>query len=495
MAEKNYIGITIGPILDTINLTASPVALWASSYLFSMLSRTICKLLVNGIPEKNISGIPAEDIITPFYDESEELLQKNDGVGLFHDRIIFAAEETKLAEMKEIREAAITEVGNAFGIDVNYLMEYIMVSVISFRAENPIMESRFMLDSQELAVSFVEKETENPILSLFSGDSYSKNSGLKKTSLMASLEQFQLKKSQDSFKSLGDIVATGTGFKKYKYYAIVRSDGDNMSKIISSLNDTGEIRAFSKTCLSYCSGVSELVQQYDGVTIYSGGDDLLAILPCESRGAKTPFHFAKEANDLFCKTFSTYNQPVSLSFGITVAYSKFPLYEALADSANLLFGVAKRKEADEKKEKNRVAFRLQKHSGQAEGLVISNAFLPEVIDLLDQMLNTRAEQQEQTEQIFFSAIYKIAMFEKAFNALKGRDAIDNLFKNTFDSDVHQDNAYLSETLPDIFEALTGEAWVADALDDDGVCSQKPGLTMCYLLRIMKFFVEKGGEEI
>ena len=50
MEEKNYIGITIGPIFDTMNMSSSPLAIWASSYMFSLLSKTLCKLLVdNGL--------------------------------------------------------------------------------------------------------------------------------------------------------------------------------------------------------------------------------------------------------------------------------------------------------------------------------------------------------------------------------------------------------------------------------------------------------------
>ena len=84
MANK-YIAVTIGPIFDTINLASSPSALWAASYLFSMLSKNICQTLTE-------NGINKEEIISPYYDPDDELLNKNDGVGLFHDRIIFRSE-------------------------------------------------------------------------------------------------------------------------------------------------------------------------------------------------------------------------------------------------------------------------------------------------------------------------------------------------------------------------------------------------------------------
>ena len=43
MAEKEkYVAVTIGPILDTINLASSPSALWAASYMMSTLLKNIC---------------------------------------------------------------------------------------------------------------------------------------------------------------------------------------------------------------------------------------------------------------------------------------------------------------------------------------------------------------------------------------------------------------------------------------------------------------------
>ncbi len=112
------------------------------------------------------------------------------------------------------------------------------------------------------------------------------------------------------------------------------------------------------------------------------GDDLLALLPPKASSGETVFHFARDAKDLFQKSFKTYidaikaanaekkpgEEPLpvpSLSLGISICYSKFPLYEALDDSADLLFRLRK-----EQMRQNCVAVRLQKHSGRAECLVL-----------------------------------------------------------------------------------------------------------------------------
>jgi len=476
---KKYIGITIGPVFETMNLSSSPLALWASSYIFSLLSKTLCECLVqDNVNEKNI--------ITPYFKNDEPLLNKNDGIGLFHDRIIFNAENYDFSRLNDIKNNALRIIADKFGISEEYLKKYIMIAAAEFMAENPIMESSKIFDSLELATQFVDEEEINPVLALFSGDEYSKNNELKRTDIVAGFSEFQLKNNNNSFKSLENIVGTGNGYKKFKYYAIVRSDGDNMSKIISDLSNDEEIRSFSETCLKYCSCVAELVKEYNGVTIYSGGDDLLAILPCESKDSLTPLNFVSEANGVFKKFFDKYNKPASLSFGITMAYYKFPLYEALEDSAYLLFDIAKHTA------KNCLALRLQKHSGQAEGLVIPNNRLDEIINLF----NTVKDNQKSTEdsnKVFLSAIHKISLFEDAFNGTEGSDETYNIFKNVFDGSMHKYSVFLHEKLPEFFIELTKETNIK-VIDNNGIIEDNPARTMCYVLRIIKFFFEKGGEE-
>lgn len=474
---KKYIGITIGPIFKTINLTSSPVSLWASSYIFSLLSKTICEKLVdNGVDEKNI--------VTPYYENGNLLIDINNGVGLFPDHIIFDAEGYDITNINNVKNDAISVIAEQFSVSEEYLKKYIMISAVEFEAENPIAESSKIFDSLELATPFVAEEESNPILSLFTGDEMSKNSSLKGIPAITNLTEFQLKKTNKTFKSIEDIVGTGKEYKKYKYYAIVRSDGDNMGKIISGLTDT---REFSKTCLQYCLDIAKLVSEFDGVTIYSGGDDLLAILPCESRSGESVFSFVKKANNVFAKHFEKYNQPTSLSFGITIAYYKFPLYEVLEDSANLLFDVAK------KDEKNRLAIRLQKHAGQSEGLVVPNSRLQDIIELMDTVKSGKQKASDDNDKVFLSAIHKIAMFEKAFNGAENQAEIENLFKNTFDGSEHTNNTFLHEKLPKFLVKLKEENSVK-AISDNGIIENNPALTICYVLRILKFFFEKGGEE-
>lgn len=152
---KKYVAVTIGPIGDTMALAASPVSLWASSYLFSYLAKTLCRVLTeHGVAERNI--------ITPYYRHDEPLLCQEDGVGLFHDRIVFEPGEFDLADFDVVRRAAIAEVAVAFELDPNYLLGYLRIEAAVFEAENPVAEGNILLDSFELARPFVTEEAVNP---------------------------------------------------------------------------------------------------------------------------------------------------------------------------------------------------------------------------------------------------------------------------------------------------------------------------------------------
>ena len=498
---KDYIAVTIGPIFDTMSLVSTPAALWISSYMFSCITRTICDLLLE-------NGVTEEEIITPYYSKTDtELLCKNDGVGLFHDHIIFAAENFEIKKFNDIKESMLQKISAEFRLDYDYLKKYVQIAAVKFKAENPIFGCEHMLNSRELEKPFVAEDTEQPLLKMLFANKDAANEWIKEIAKnLGIFEKWQLA-AGESIKDLNTIVNTSPKskekMKKHCYYAIVRSDGDNMSKIISSLSGDGQFRAFSKTCLAYCSAVAEAVEKFGGVTIYAGGDDLLAILPCENKDGKTPFEFIVRANEIFDGFFKTYNKPTSLSYGISMCYKKFPLYEALDDSAYLLFGVAK-----DSKRKNCAVVRLQKHAGQSEGLVIPNAALEEFLNLKNEIVKpgvptkTSSGGESEEERVIVSALHKLTLFESLLKAAKTdaekteeasaqyRENIFTLFSNIFDA-KEQQSTFLQKRLPDFYYKLETSLKI-DAMTNDGV--QNNSVTdIAYVLRMLKFFNEKAGE--
>ena len=489
MANK-YIAVTIGPIFDTVNLASSPSALWAASYLFSMLSKNICQTLTD-------NGVAKDDIISPFFDPGDELLNKNDGVGLFHDRIIFSADHFSIEDFNDkIKDKAISKTLELFQFepkDTDYFKKYFLVSAFAFESGSPILDSSKILDCLELAKPFAEERGSNPLLTLYTSDDNAHRNQLLTTLVKnMGIDQWQLFDSNRTVMSLSKIARnrvpakTAEAFKKYKYYAVIRSDGDHMGKIIKTLTGDEEIRAFSHCCLQYCSLVSKIVKIYGGVTIYSGGDDLLALVPVENYYGKTVFQFIKTINHAFAFSFRKYRHiDTSLSFGVFVSYHKFPLYEALERSAELLFGTAKTY-------RDRIAIHVQKHAGQSEGLVIKNDSLKSYIKLHKSITSGKAEEND---QIILSAMHKLTLFKMMFNSASDKETIQNLFNNTFDADSHIGNDFLKKVLPEFFYDLKDHLEIypitdkcVDDKNDDVV------LAMNYILRVIKFFTESGGEE-
>ena len=103
---KHYVGITIGPVFRTIEDASSPAALWFASSAFSDLTRRLCDEILNG-----------EDcfedavIYSPYYGQDIDL---SDGVGKFHDRVIFSTGNFSEDKMERIIKKTKEGTGSIF---------------------------------------------------------------------------------------------------------------------------------------------------------------------------------------------------------------------------------------------------------------------------------------------------------------------------------------------------------------------------------------------
>ena len=163
---KKYIGITIGPIFDLMNLVSTPAALWATSYMFSTISKKTCEKLYSDYKEKAV-------IISPYFDSPEnELFNKHDGIGLFHDRIIIECNGISLTDINSIKDSVLNEVSTAFGLEENELSKRVLFAAAEFETEeneSPILKGGKILDSLELPKKIVFNEKSNPIADTFTG--------------------------------------------------------------------------------------------------------------------------------------------------------------------------------------------------------------------------------------------------------------------------------------------------------------------------------------
>ena len=468
-----YIVVTLGPIFDTINAATSPAALWVGSYLFSYLNKTICRLLTR-------DGVAQTDIITPYY-AADNPFASHEGIGLYHDRIVFRAGDFSISQFPAVREEAIYHVAQTFTLDYDFLRSYLLVRAAEIQAENPILDTGSLLDCLELAKPILTDLPSNPLHSYL----MRRNDVIRNLLLVQKIPNWQLRDG-DHVKSIRDICGAtwGTGMKKHRHFALVRADGDHMGRLLSRSGNEG-VRDFSRRCLSYCAGIADLVQSFGGVAIYAGGDDLLTIMPCENQKGETVFDFVKEANNLFARCFAreTADPEATLSFGITICHHKTPLYTALEDSQRMLFRLAKSK-------RGCTAIHLLRHSEQAECLLIPHS----AMDLLLPYFYTAARHWEQLSIVRGRLTLFRSMFLKA-----GRDfqAISNLFHNIFEGHIFDGNTIIHELSPRFYHQMLTETDIESLIldNDEDLELKEAGIdTYCCILQLIGLFAERGGAE-
>ncbi|MCY7069029.1 type III-B CRISPR-associated protein Cas10/Cmr2 [Streptococcus oralis] len=466
-----YIGITIGPIFKTIGEAISPAGLWFGSYFFSTVTKKLCEKLVE---------IPNVKIFSPFYDSNSNQNPQEDGIGRYHDRILFSVDGNTVTEEKlqKIISAVKKEMAENFGefnsgqIE-NFINNYLRIDFVILNEEtineiigksekdgnNIVIILNDALDALELMAAGKGRTDMNLFASFFAGKKGNRNIYIKESKLftdtkpnsqlvikhpdrdsdLKSIEDIALsrKKEESSSEELpnGEIAPT-----RSEYYAVVNSDGDKVGTLLKALckdveisQQSERINIFSRACLDYAGEAAKLVGKYGGMTIYAGGDDLLFIAPVYSL-----FSLCRELDETFKNTLkeilSDVEINVSLSFGVAVQYVKYPLYEALERARVQLY---KAKESCG----NRLGIELVKHSGKTVQLMVEN----EKLEAIDTLITYRAAMKDQAlESVLYNLqdteiVFKL-LFEKtaqnAFNLKEYKTRFLNNFNNPNQLDYH-----------------------------------------------------------
>lgn len=519
-----YYGITIGPIDATLALVSKPAGLWYASYMFSDITRMFC---AHFSAEKRIS------ILSPCYKGEEPA----DGIGSYHDRVLFSFDTDDKEDSDRFVQETIhkvkTEVGNRLARDLGYggdkgkaekiaeyMRRYLCIHYISVsdvekgkKGVGEILSP--YLDTLELYKSIPKSGEQNYLLALLSGieegsegtkeDSNRniKNSELLEGILDAGGQNLQLfVEGEKRIKNLAHISGAGKikkyrgeeapdteGWKKWKYYAVVQADGDNLGKANRMLGDDLEI---AKTCKSYTQRCAKLIGENGGVTIFAGGDDLLFLAPLQNRKGETIFSLCSKISEVYEEAFQEINKKLpdhtktTLSIGIAVSYWKFPLYEALGYARKQLFTYAK-------ETKNTLAVTLQKASGSkiewkySFGSKKEKIFLRFLDDILKAEIQMQKDQKdggknnETGSAILHSVLYHLKEYEVLFiNAIKCGEkeagiCLDNMFEE------NKSHAYFTGSREMILNL------VKDCRDVDNVYED-----IISILRLVHFFAEKEG---
>jgi len=153
--------------------------------------------------------------------------------------------------------------------------------------------------------------------------------------------------------------------KPVPYGVVLKADGDRMGKLLSQAKEAADSRHISQSLHAFASQVRGMVRQHWGHAIYSGGDDVLALLPlnraveCADALRRT---FAEAMGDSAQALGLAEAERPTLSVGLGIGHVMEPLggLRARADSAER---AAKGNERPPAEQRNALAIVLGIRSG------------------------------------------------------------------------------------------------------------------------------------
>ena len=425
-----YTAINIGPIISTLGMARKPGELWAASYLFSHLMKWIYQTAEG-------KGLEIISPAKPSTDMCE--------VGIYPDRIFIKGSFDTSEFLHDAMEGFLKdfsqcEATKAIIPDKNYF-NLMATHCEADKESSAINQLSHQLDVLELFNYAKEDEAAETIYKIISKEGSTLLSKLATGKYLA-------------FKSIEDIAKIGKhGDDKkshFRYFCVVQADGDNVGKTICNegLKD-GDVLNISKALVNFGMAATKSIKEFGGLPIYAGGDDLLFISPVIGKDGT---HIFDLLDDLENNAFKGVHDMVkglnlkdadgkeieaSLSFGVSITYHKYPLYEALESARKLLFVKAKNN-----KQKKAVAWMLRKHSGGTFEACFSrkdsdlwNEFLSLIIATTDDDTVSAIAQKIRQEEALVNIVLEShdsnrlnALFEKVLEYDKEKDGYFNAVK-------------------------------------------------------------------
>lgn len=259
-----------------------------------------------------------------------------------------------------------------------------------------------------------------------------------------------IKMLEKQFRSSKDKEANKT-FKPYhKYVAVVQADGDGFGKYLANIgDDSTKLQAFSTDIFQFASEAVKIIESYGGSVVMAGGDDLLFLSPVVGDNMNI-FTLISEIDIAFVNIFGD-NESLSMSYGISVSYYKFPLQEAFEMAYNSLIYQAKEtkwinindhdsmkfnlseKDLKNLPAKNAIHLNIRKHSGQSHSLTLpkDSKLFKLFLELLENELDKDANLH--LPHALHHALEQSASIIDVISSQR----LNHFFKNQFDEDIHK----------------------------------------------------------
>ena len=398
-----YTAINIGPIISTFEMARKPRELWSASYLFSYLMRCIYEK----VEKEKVT------IISP-----KKPNEPQNKIGIYPDRLFIKGEldvqtllmnarkefskNTKLTENQieqyfNLMSVTYEESGESKAIgtlnqylDVLELCNYAATidatraikRLITKTNNSPLFfletndKNTFPYDINTLAeiatarlrnINPTEWNTARDEAIILEREAEKKRNPEKQHLEENDNPDLSIDIDEDYFyKKLSEITDfTGKMKSHHKYFCVVQADGDNVGRTVSHENlKYNNLEKISKALVDFDVAAAKKIKDFGGLPIYAGGDDLLFIAPVIGNDGSNIFNLLETLeSESFGGVVKAVNNSeldidASLSFGISITYYKYPLYEAFESARTLLFDTAKKIS-----QKKAVAWSFRKHSG------------------------------------------------------------------------------------------------------------------------------------
>ena len=130
-----------------------------------------------------------------------------------------------------------------------------------------------------------------------------------------------------------------------------------MGRIISRCDSPEKHRRLSQKLLEFAHQARQIVSKHQGHTVYSGGDDVVALVPLSQA-----LPLSQELAKTFRKTLEEFNGTASA--GIVVAHHLYPLSEVVREAKDAEHTAKRMVDPATGKEKNAVCVRVLRRSGE-----------------------------------------------------------------------------------------------------------------------------------
>jgi|GEM_PF-2515104 len=511
MPNQTYTALTIGPIYQTITEAKRSRAKWAASYFFSWFVK---RVLQEAKKEEN-----SIEVLIPHTGD----YKTNYGSGLYADRLYFMG--TVKDKINEIVKEITTKIADDIKKHtkqpnvLDFLNQYLNIHIkeVSASSDFHLQEINQKLDQIELHQNMPFEYENNPLQEYFQlkisktnktilvEDAFDDSAGRYFQSLaeitagtLLRLNAPDFAKTlfesfnDEEFKFLDELIKKNK-FKHYphhKYYAIMYADGDNIGQLLQALNKPGkkeDLQLFSKALFEFGQKTDETIYLYGGNGIFLGGEDILAFCPLacyedretavdkNNRITKTIFQLITEVDKNWENTVQKFAKQKNisiptLSYGIQIAYHKYPLKEAMGAAYQLMEDA---KNKDKHPCKNTIGISFRKHSGQTMEAFIEkskNCSYHEIQNFIAQKCRelqydntTENNTEKSTNERLLSGIMhrlKDSTFQILLQQSIKNQSLDAFFENSFNEKIHIENSnFMNEVktlLHKIFNAYCGE---------------------------------------